>query len=305
MAQPNTDVHVLRSWLALRKHQHGLAIAEAEQGLKLSPNDTEALEALSEALIYSGQPERGIELAERAMRQNPTLFARPLYLLGLAEFALGHPDKAIEHLNRALRQAPGEANFSGLLAAAYGELGLVEQAKAAFETFILGWSERFAEAGGSARSLSISVSIYPFSNPGVLDRLANGFRVAGARVGIGQYLPLHSTNRVSGPEIKSLLFAREVKGTDPWRQDLPWRQRRMADGTVQHFGIPIHAGVREGAYGVSRIKDDLLCETWPEFTQTFEICVVIFRIPDRNARIRWGDFVMITDTGPKPFSLVE
>ena len=79
----------------------------------------------------------------------------------------------------------------------------------------------------------------------------------------------------------------------------------MADGTVQHFGIPIHPGVREGAYGVSRIKDDLLCETWPEFTQTFEICVVIFRIPDRNARIRWGDFAMITDTGPKPFSLVE
>ena len=63
--------------------------------------------------------------------------------------------------------------------------------------------------------------------------------------------------------------------------------------------------MREGANGVGRIEDDMLCEKWSELTETFEICVVIFRIPERNARIRWGDFVMVTDTGPKPFSLVE
>ena len=54
MSQPNADYHVLRSWLALKKHQHDRAIAEAEQGLELNPNDVEALEALAEALAAMG-----------------------------------------------------------------------------------------------------------------------------------------------------------------------------------------------------------------------------------------------------------
>ncbi len=88
-AQPNADFHVVLSKFAVTKHQHDLAIAEAKRALELGPNDAGALEAAAQALIYAGQPEEGIEFAQQALRQNPTLRGRPLYLMGLGEFALG------------------------------------------------------------------------------------------------------------------------------------------------------------------------------------------------------------------------
>ncbi len=94
LAQPNSDVHVVRSWIALNRHQHKRAIAEAERAHELNPNDVDALEALAKAQIYAGRPNAGLELAKKAIRQNPTLLARPFLLMGLEEFALGNPDKA-------------------------------------------------------------------------------------------------------------------------------------------------------------------------------------------------------------------
>ncbi len=147
--------------------------------------------------------------------------------------------------------------------------------------------------------------MFPFSGPGVLDRLAQGFKVAGARAFSG-YLPLHLTNRLSGPEIQSLLFGKEIEGVNLDRaQDQSWGQRRTAGGVVEHFGHPIQPGVSRGDTGVGRIEDDRLCEQWSELTKSYEICVVVFRVPERNARIRWGDYVMVTDMGPNPFRLVE
>ena len=99
MDPPNADFQVILSWLALRMRLHDRAIAGAQRALELSPNDTDALEALAEALIYSGGPEPGIDLIQRAMRQNPTQLARPFYLMGLAEFALGHSDKGLSIYN--------------------------------------------------------------------------------------------------------------------------------------------------------------------------------------------------------------
>jgi adenylate cyclase len=320
MTQPNADFHVLRSWLALRKHQHDRAIAEAKQALKLNPNDADALEALAEALIYAGQPKAGIEYAKKAMRQNPTLLGRPLYLMGLAEFALGSAQRAIGHLEHAIREAPSKkADFAGILAASYGELGRSEQAEAAFESFGQGilnrpsmaWSVK-SEAFANPRfhtwrriDLAWSTYSYPFADRRVQKRLADGFKVAGASESVGGYLPLHAANELSGSEIKSLLFGKKIVGKGFWLSEFVWRQRRTGDGAVTHVGDPIHAGLPRTARGVGRIQDDLLCEQWPVLTKAFEICVVIFRVPDRNARLRWGEYVMVTDTGPHPFSLVQ
>jgi TolB-like protein/tetratricopeptide (TPR) repeat protein len=301
MSQPNADYHVLRSWLALRMHQHDRAIAEAEQALELNPNDAEAMEALAEALIYAGQPKAGIDLAERALRQNPASLGHALYLTGIAEFAAGDPDSALEYLDRARRQAPEERHFAGILTAVHGELDQIEQAKAAYEIF---WQQQnFVN-----RNLRLShmVSLYPFSEPDVLERLADGFEASGIQVGIGGYLPLHKLNRVSGSEIKSVLFGKEIKGFWFWEDiERPWRQVRTVDGIVEHFGWPIHPDVQGGDTGVGRIEDDMLCEQWADLPKDLEICVVLYRVPERNARIRWGEYVMVTETGPQGFKLVE
>ena len=57
--------------------------------------------------------------------------------------------------------------------------------------------------------------------------------------------------------------------------------------------------------GTSRIEDDMICERWPEAPDAPELCSAIFRIPEGNARTRWGDYALVTDWGPQPFRLAE
>jgi TolB-like protein/cytochrome c-type biogenesis protein CcmH/NrfG len=298
--QPNADVHVVRSWLALNKHQHKRAIAEAELALELSPNDVDALEALAKAQIYAGQPKAGIELAERAMRQNPTLLARPFLLMGLAEFALGNPGKAAEHIERAFELGSEEIDYAGILAAAYGELGRIDQAKGAFDVF----QQAYIKPPDLARSMFA----FPFSDPNVLERIAEGLELAGVKVWFkredGAYLPLHELNRLSGGEIEPLLSGRKIEGKE-FPEPRRWQRWETVDGAVEYTSVLIQPGVPPNATGTSRVEDDMLCERWPEAPEPLELCSVFFRIPEGNARIRWGDYVMVTDTGPHPFRLVE
>ena len=53
------DAHVVRSRMALYKHQVEAALREAERALDLNGNDVEALKAKAGALIYSGQYAEG------------------------------------------------------------------------------------------------------------------------------------------------------------------------------------------------------------------------------------------------------
>jgi TolB-like protein/class 3 adenylate cyclase/tetratricopeptide (TPR) repeat protein len=295
--QPNADRHVIRSWLALVNRQHELAIEEAQRALELRPNDADALEALAEALIYAGRPKEGMDFAQRAKRQNPTLFARPLYLMGLAEFAMDSPDGTIELVKRARGLSPENTFYAGILAAAYAETGLMDQAKESIIEFSRALGHQFP-------NVAEALWPYPFLDPNVLRRLAAAFKRAGAPD--EGYLPLYADNKLSDTEIQSLLFGAEIEGTSFWRYTR-WRQQRTADGVVQHSGFPIQLGsTNRLTHGVGRIDRDLLCERWPEFSEEVELCVSIFRMPNADTRIaRRGDYVMVTFQGPMPFRVVE
>ncbi len=292
------DYFIVRSRLALKKHQSDGAVSEARRALDLSSNDAEAMEVLAEALIFSGQSNGGIEYAQRAMRQNPTQPGRPLYLMGLAEFSLGNTSASINYLSRAIKHTPNDASILGVLAAAYGELGQIEKAKSVFE-------EYNRVAVGEHWVLHEIMTQFPFSTATVLNRFAAGLRMAGAPVRSGEFLPLHMANKLSGREIKSLLFGKQIEGTRFWNMDDRWRQQRMATGTVEHTGHAIQPGVNSGDSGVGKIEEDMLCEIWPKLAKDIELCFVVFLITDRVARIRWGDYVMVTDSGPHPFSVAD
>ena len=317
MAESNADFHVLRSWLALGKHQNHHAIAEAERAHSLNPNDADALEALAEALIFAGRADEGVAFARRAMLRNPTLLGRPLYLLGLAAFADGDARAAVQHIERAIAHAPARrAEFSGLLAAALGELGERERGRDAFRDFSAGFLNR-PDRAWSVRTLSFtnprfhtwrridlawSVYSFPFVSAEVLERLAAGLEAAGAPASVGGYLPLHERNRLSGERIRAVLFGNTIEGTDFWLSQHGWEERRDHDGSVEHRGYPIHPGLPTTASGKGWIEQNRLCERWPALSMSFDVCIAIFRVPDQAARRRWGEYVMVTDTGPHPFS---
>lgn len=298
-SRPDKDHYLIRSRLALKGYQSDRAVALANRALNLSSNDAEVMEALAEALIFSGQPKSGIEYARNAIRQNPTQLGRPHYLIGLAEFFLGNTRGAVASLNRAIEVSPDETGYLFLLAAAYGELGEIKQAKEAFA--------KVRQRYDFAWPVHKIVPRYPFLDASVLERFANGLKAAGSPVRSAEFLRLKAENRLTGPELKSLLFEAKIEGMHYWLDSpvVRWRQSRSADGRVEHFRGAIQPGVNNGDTGIGRIENDMLCEVWPKLAKDLEICVVVFRITERIAQIRWGDYVMVTVTGPHPFSLAE
>jgi tetratricopeptide (TPR) repeat protein len=219
-------------------------------------------------------------------------------LMGLAEFTLGSSDKAVEHIERAFELGSEEIVYAGILAAAYGELGRIDQATEAFDMF--------QRAYANQPELARSMVWFPFSDPYVLERLAEGLELAGAKVYYtredGGYLPLHELNRLSGAEIQQLLSGKKIEGKFFWYTPR-WQRFGAADGDVEYAGFPIQPSAPQNAIGTSRVEDDMLCERWPELPEPLELCSVIFRVPEGNARIRWGKYVLATDRGPQPFNL--
>jgi TolB-like protein/class 3 adenylate cyclase len=303
--KPDEDYFIVRSRLALKRHYPEQAIVEAKRALELDSNNAEAMEALAEALVYAGQPKAGIEHANRALRQNPAQPGRPLFLIGLAKFAMAETTRAVKTLKRAIEHAPNETNFPAILAAAYGELGRKDEARAAFDDF--------NQNLDSLWTLHELVALFPFSDAGVLQRFAQGLKNAGLTVHSAEYLPLDSSKRLIGPEIRTLLFGKRITGKTFWdgyyggvgNKYGDWQQSRTSSGTVKHSGFPIQPGVTAADTGTSRIENDALCEVWPALAKDLEICYVVFRIADRMARIKWGDYAIVTEAGPYPFSVAE
>jgi TolB-like protein/class 3 adenylate cyclase/Flp pilus assembly protein TadD len=298
---PSADLHVVRSWLALNKRQHEVAISEAERALELVPNDVDALEALAKAQIYAGNPEAGLGSVERVIRQNPVLLARPLLLKGLAAFAQGDLENTVLYMEHAFNLGSEEITFKGIQAAAYALLGRMEEAREAFAVF------RGSRWGGS-KELSRAVVEFPFADAQVLARLAEGLELAGAKVYFtrddGGYMKITNSNRLSGPEIEELLSGQKIEGTLFWNTSR-WQRQEDRDGTVTYSGIIIQEPQIVEKAGIARVKDDKICEDWSDVSDVSERCSAIFRIPEGNARTRWGDYVIFTDTGPHPFRLVQ
>jgi TolB-like protein/class 3 adenylate cyclase len=300
-AVPLADVHVVRSWLALNKYQKGRAIFEAERALELDPNSVDAMEALALAQIYAGHPESGINLAKRVMRQNPTLLASPSLLIGLAEFALGNSERAVEQIELGFELGSKEIRYAGILAAAYAELDRVDKAKQALKVF--------QQVDVGSPELADAMILFPFSDSDVLRRIASGLELSGIKVWYtvedGGYMPLLESNKLSSAEIESLLSGSTLEGKRFWGQGAPWGRQQSFDGKVEYSGFGIQSGVPKDVIVISRVEDDMLCERWPSEPEPLELCSLIFRLPDGNARTRWGNYVLVTDTGPNSFNVAQ
>ena len=292
------DVHVVRSEMALHKHQLGVALREAEQALELNANNIDALKVKAYVLIYSGQYDEGQKLASHIIRLDPAIIAEPLYLIGLSHFAMERYEESVNYIKRSIESDPKTAVYVRLLAAAYGKLGKKDEANKAWRKYRKSWKRRDGQFW-----IAAAVQFYPFQDDNVLEHLADGFESAG---GVerppSKYLKLYASTRLSGEEIKTLLFGHRIKGQDYWLGDF-FLQQRTVDGKVTYSGANTFSAVElvGEEVGESWIEDDRLCDRWPDVNGDFTMCVTIFRDVDRGT----NNYYMMTDTGPHLFSVVD
>jgi TolB-like protein len=162
------EAHMVLGYAYRMLDDYELATHELDRGLELQPNSPDLLMLYVENLPMLGNPQKGLELAERAIRLNPNYPSWYLYGLHRIYYFAGKFEKALA----AAPQAPA---LSGpLLAAIYGQLGRsAEAAEAAANVLKLDpdWS--------AERDIS---DIGAFARQAELDLYLDGIRKAGLPV---------------------------------------------------------------------------------------------------------------------------
>jgi Flp pilus assembly protein TadD len=293
----SADGHILRSRMALHRHQVEFALREVERALDIRINDVDALNIKARALVYSGQYAKGRKLANRIKRLDPVVIAEPLYIIGLSYFASGSYDKAVDYIERALKNNGAQIGYNLLLAATYGKLGMKMEAKEALL--------KYRENRFGPYWMAVAVFFFPFEDGEVLKHLADGFEAAGVVVRPpSRYLKLDRKARLTGQEIETLLFGHTIKGSE-FLIGIGWGQIRTIGGKVSHSGEPIHIGFNPGGHNVNKgeswIDDDRLCNRWFDVVGNITSCALIFRDLDGDQ----NNYYMVTDYGPSRFQVTN
>ena len=131
----NAEAGAYLSWALILRGDFEGALSEAERALALAPNLAWARQTNGAALIFSGRPQEGLAALETALRLDPR---NPWRAGQLLQIAVGHYfcreyETAAEVARRATRSYPDFPIPYRWLAAALGQLGHTEKAKAALE----------------------------------------------------------------------------------------------------------------------------------------------------------------------------
>jgi hypothetical protein len=243
------------------------AIASLERAIGLDANSIYGLDKMSETLIMAGRAIDGLSYLDAANRLDPRPRKWRIAKAGLARFSLQRYEEAAALLERALA-ASGTDDYYNLLplAASYGHLG--DAAKAAAVRRKL---DQFAvRAGDRTVTGLLARTIFPFKEKADTERLLDGLSKAGV-----PELPFgfdaRSKDRLTGSEIKSLVFGHELRGHEVQPVSAPDFVRVTDnDGSA---GITIDAST---VHGVSKIEGDAIC-TWARGEGRW--CQAVFRNP--------------------------
>jgi adenylate cyclase len=105
------------------------AKAAIDKALVLRPNDAAATESRGIFLIFTGEPAKGIEDIERAMRLDPDSRRLALHFLGLAHLLLHNYETAAAHFRERIRLLPETDLSRAMLSATLGQLGETDKAR--------------------------------------------------------------------------------------------------------------------------------------------------------------------------------
>ena len=146
------------------------ALVEAERAIALDPNSSEGYLAQGQVLDYAGRHAEVIEQFDRAIRLDPEDPDMVLHLTAHAHFMLGRYEEAVALLRRRIARNPATDASRVLLAAAYGHLGSLDDARTA-------WRE--ALRVNPDYSFEHRRKILPYKDPAQFERIVEGLAKAG------------------------------------------------------------------------------------------------------------------------------
>jgi adenylate cyclase len=156
--------------VCLWARRHDEAVSAAEKMVAFNPSFADGYGMLGFILHYVGRSEESVVCIDRAMALDPFCSDMLLHFHGQALYQLGRYPDAIGILKRRILRNPETDASRVLLAAAYGQSGMIEQAREA-------WQE--ALRVNPKYSLEQRRKVLPYKNPEDFERVVDGLRKAG------------------------------------------------------------------------------------------------------------------------------
>ena len=138
--------------------------------IAFNPNFAEGHTARGFILHHVGRSEEALKCHERAAALNPISPAVWLHFRAQALYQLGRYPEAVGLLKRRIVRDPETDASRVLLAACYGQMSMIEEAREA-------WRE--AIRVNPAYSLEQRRKVLPYKNPDDFERVVEGLRKAG------------------------------------------------------------------------------------------------------------------------------
>ena len=130
MQSPSALAHQIASEMATQfRRKPDEALWQAELAIALDINDPAGHLAMANALLKADKPHEAIVSMHRAMRLDPHYPASYLTRLGRAQFGLGQYQQAAITFEQSTARNPQDNRAFVFLAAAYAQLGRIEEAK--------------------------------------------------------------------------------------------------------------------------------------------------------------------------------
>jgi adenylate cyclase len=156
--------------ICLWARRYDEALEAAEKAIAFNPNFAEAHTALGFVLHHVGQSEEAVKCHERAVALNPVFPDIWLHFQAQALYQLGRYPEAVGLLKRRILRNPNTDASRALLAASYGQMGRIEEAREA-------WRELLRV--NPAYSVEQRRKVVPYKNPKDFERFVEGLHKAG------------------------------------------------------------------------------------------------------------------------------
>ena len=142
------------------------------------------------------------------------------------------------------------------------------------------------------------MSDWPFSDPKVSDRLAEGLIKAGLPGQASDYCRVLKENKLTREEIRKLMFGRTRKGLIHGRKESTWSIICTKDGKVESMSASSYDT------GKSWIEGDSLFAQFETRIEGRKFSGEVYRNPDGTPQ-RMNEYFIIFDFGIFPFSVEE
>jgi tetratricopeptide (TPR) repeat protein len=170
----NPFAHVAMAGVCLWERHHDDALREAERAIAIDPNYAGGYVLLGLALHYAGRSEEALGCLDRAMALDPYYPSMNLHHQAQAAYQLSRYPEAVALLKRRILRKPDTDISRVWLAASYGQMGLIEEAREA-------WQE--ALRVNPDFSLEHRRKVLPYKNPEDFEKVIDGLRKAGLAEG--------------------------------------------------------------------------------------------------------------------------